>query len=245
MRQYISKITYISLFVFVVCVCIAGGVGYMHSRTTTIPSQRNFTELETSFNTLHDRFDSGGYSNVINIVSKMGDKKALAETITKYDVRFPSESWQENFNILFGKNKLEMFVLQRISQNQNPGADKDESGLNLDVAFPDIQLMGMTYLKSNKKISSVFTIDGHIEIWMWTRNNDKWETDSILPGYMVKSAHIGSNKISLTLCSLTDVRAQKEYTFDVSSTMADLIDPNGHHILPQEQEGQNPNNSDI
>lgn len=244
MRQYISKITRIGLFMLVMCVCVAGGTGYIHSKSSTIPINGDYVELETAFETLNSRFDSEGYLNVINVVSKMGDKKALTETTEKYDAHFPSKNWQENFDILFGGKELQMLVSQRVSREGNE--DLHESAPIPDIAFPDIQLLGMTCLKSKKKVSSVLAIDGRIEIWMWTQNAGIWDTDSFIPGYMVQAAHVGEDKILLTLCALIDVRAQKEYTFDVSSTMSDLVD---HHDeqrgLPQNHANEEPDTPDI
>lgn len=218
MKAYFSKITKVVVSFSLFFSVVGAGAGYIFPSIEGESRQNTLTVLRSRFAAVKERFESGDYRELMDVVERMGSLDELKKSTDKFAVdNFPESDWKTTMAELSGKKEFELFVSQKpgeaslIKDDEKEGAGE---GAEESVMFPDIRLTGTTFAAGGKKVVTVFSINGVTEIWLWEKGEKGWITDSVTPGYGVKDAFISGTKVEFVLFSVSNLTATRTFSFD-------------------------------
>ena len=193
-------------------ILVGGGIGYFLSKP---PRQAgDVANVDSRFGAVVTNIEKSNYRKLLEIFRAPTDA-TLTESIGKHGMVLEGVEWGQTPLYLFGNKYLESLV--KDSPNPMPdivqGKKTDEQ-----VAFPDINYIGVTMNPNGNRCVTTFNVSGRMEVWLWKRSKNSWTTASLPTGFGLKNTAITRDKISFTLFPLGNATMIRDYEFDLSGS---------------------------
>lgn len=104
-----------------------------------------------------------------------------------------------------------VFGIDYLKALLSSSASSPVSAFTQSASFPDISVSGATTSKNSAVLTLSFA--GNVQMWLFKKENGKWKTNEVPPGYFIEDVEISKDYVSFVLCTSTSEKRKYEFSF--------------------------------
>lgn len=210
---FFRKIRRRAVLFFILLLLVGAGIGAAESLKKSYDSGKRLSSLKDELAAVRTKYSSGRYEETVKAISGLGSERHVDDEAARFGIQFPGDGgWRGAVDVLYGRAELKTLV-DRSAADLVPAQQAKAN--EPSVSWPDIKLLGATYSK-NMKLVTVMSVGGKTEIWSWQKKGGEYVSDSMIPGFDIRSVEVSRDKLLFSLHPIERIEMFRKYEMDTS-----------------------------
>jgi len=216
MLIFFRKIRRRAVLFFILLLLVGAGIGAAESLKKSYDSGKRLSSLKDELAAIRTKYSSGRYEETVKAISGLGSERHVDDEAARFEIQFPGDGgWRRAVDVLYGRAELETLVDKSAADLVSAQQVKSNEP---SISWPDINLLGATYSTNSKnmKLVTVMSVGGKTEIWSWQKKGGEYVSDSMIPGFDIRSVEVSRDKLLFSLHPIERIEMFKKYEMNTS-----------------------------